>query len=51
MEYVSVPLALEDRNESVLGRIGKHHVIIVGLARGAQGMIAIADVVGYIQEY
>jgi nucleoside phosphorylase len=47
-EYESVPLALGDKNEYTLGRIGKHNVAIVGPARGAQGKVAIADVVGSI---
>ena len=47
-EYQSVPLALGDKNEYTLGRIGKHNVAIVGPARGAQGKVAIADVVGSI---
>lgn len=47
-EYESVTLAQEDKNEYTLGRIGKHNVAIVGPARGAQGKVAIADVVGSI---
>jgi nucleoside phosphorylase len=45
-EYESVPLALGDKNEYTLGRIGRHNIAIVGPARGAQGKVAIADVVG-----
>jgi len=45
-EYQSVPLALGDKNEYTLGRIGKHNVAIVGPARGGQGKVAVADVVG-----
>ncbi|KEF51032.1 uncharacterized protein A1O9_12916 [Exophiala aquamarina CBS 119918] len=48
-EHESVPLALEDKNEYILGRIGKHNVAVVGPARGAQGKVAIADVVGSIR--
>src|SRR5271170_4967331 len=45
-EYESVSLALGDKNEYTLGRIGRHNIAIVGPARGAQGKVAIADVVG-----
>jgi nucleoside phosphorylase len=48
-EHESVPLALGDKNEYTLGRIGKHNVAIVGPARGAPGKVAIADVVGSIR--
>lgn len=48
-EHESVPLALEDKNEYILGRMGKHNVAVVGPARGAQGKVAIADVVGSIR--
>lgn len=47
-EYERVSLAMGDKNEYVLGRIGKHNVAIVGPARGAQGKVAIADVVASI---
>jgi nucleoside phosphorylase len=47
-EHESVLLALEDKNEYTLGRIGKHNIAIVGPARGAQGKVAIGDVVGGI---
>lgn len=47
-EYESVALALEDKNEYTLGRVGKHNVAVVGPARGAQGKVTIADVVGSI---
>lgn len=47
-EYESVPLALGDKNEYTLGCIGKHNVAIVGPGRGAQGKVAIAEVVGSI---
>ncbi|KIX03665.1 uncharacterized protein Z518_07218 [Rhinocladiella mackenziei CBS 650.93] len=47
-EYEPVPLALGDKNQYTLGRIGGHNVAIVGPARGAQGKVAIADVVGSI---
>jgi len=48
-EHESVSLALEDKNEYILGRVGKHNVAVVGPARGAQGKVAIADVVGSIR--
>jgi hypothetical protein len=47
--YESVPVALGDKNEYTLGRIGKHCVAIVGPVRGAQGKVAITDVVGSIR--
>ncbi|EXJ91798.1 hypothetical protein A1O3_00348 [Capronia epimyces CBS 606.96] len=47
-QHESVPLALEDKNEYTLGRIGKHNVAVVGPARGAHGKVAMADVVGSI---
>jgi nucleoside phosphorylase len=48
-EHDSASLALEDKNEYILGRIGKHNVAVVGPARGAQGKVALADVVGSIR--
>lgn len=44
-EFESLPLAQEDNNECTLGRIGRHNVAIAGLLCGAQGKVAIADVV------
>jgi nucleoside phosphorylase/tetratricopeptide (TPR) repeat protein len=48
-EYESVPLAQGETNAYTLGRIGKHNVAIVGPARGEQGKVAMADVVGNIR--
>lgn len=47
-EHGPVTLQLGDNNEYTLGRIGAHNVAIAGPARGAQGKVAIADVVGCI---
>ena len=38
-------LQLGDNNEYTLGRIGTHNIVIAGPARGAQGKVAIAEVV------
>lgn len=43
-EHQSVRLALEDKNEYILGRIGKHNVAVVRPTRGAQGKVAITGV-------
>jgi hypothetical protein len=48
-EYESVPPAQGETNAYTLGRTGKHNVAIVGPARGEQGKVAIADVVGNIR--
>ena len=47
--HESIPLHLEDDNEYTLGKIGNHNVAIAGPPRGAQGKVAIADVVGRIR--
>jgi hypothetical protein len=47
--HESPPLRLEDDNEYTLGKIGNHNVAIAGPPRGAQGKVAIADVVGCIR--
>jgi nucleoside phosphorylase len=46
--HQSIPMRRGDDNEYTLGRIGKHNVAIAGPAKGAQGKVAIADVVGRI---
>lgn len=47
--HESILLHLEDDNEYTLGKIGNHNVAIAGPPRGAQGKVAIADVVGRIR--
>ncbi|KAF7510001.1 hypothetical protein GJ744_007315 [Endocarpon pusillum] len=47
-EHDPITLQQGDNNEYTLGRIGAHNVVIAGPARGAQGKVAIADVVGSI---
>ncbi|KAH8590405.1 nucleoside phosphorylase domain-containing protein [Bisporella sp. PMI_857] len=42
-------LHFEDDNEYILGKIGNHNVAIAGPPRGAQGKVAIADVVSRIR--
>ena len=44
----SIPMRRGDDNEHTLGRIGKYNVAIAGPAKGTQGRVAIADVVGRI---
>ncbi|KAH6649521.1 nucleoside phosphorylase domain-containing protein [Chaetomium tenue] len=46
--HEAVPMRLGDDNEYTLGKIGYHNVAIVGPPRGAQGKVAIANVVGRI---
>lgn len=46
----SVALAKGDRNTYTLGRIGVHKVVITGPPVGAQGKVAMANVVAYIQQ-
>lgn len=48
-EHDPITLQQGDSNEYTLGRIGAHNVAIAGPARGAQGKVAVADVVGRIQ--
>ncbi|KAH8588853.1 nucleoside phosphorylase domain-containing protein [Bisporella sp. PMI_857] len=48
-KHESIPLRLEDDNEYTLGKIGNHNVALAGPPRGAQGKVAIADVVGRIR--
>jgi nucleoside phosphorylase len=47
-EHESAPLQQGDYNEYTLGRIGMHNVAIVGPPIGAQGKVAIANVVACI---
>jgi nucleoside phosphorylase len=46
--HQSIPMRRGEDNEYTLGRIGKHNVAIAGPAKGAQGKVAIADVVSRI---
>lgn len=43
-EHNPISLHQEDHNEYILGRIGKHNVVIAGPPRGEQGKVALAHV-------
>lgn len=44
-----IPRAHGDNNDYVVGRIGDHHVVVVGPPRGEQGTVAIAQTVTSIR--
>ena len=46
--HESVPMRFGDDNEYTLGKIGNHNVAIAGPPRGAQGKVAIANIVSRI---
>ncbi|RVD85539.1 uncharacterized protein DFL_003859 [Arthrobotrys flagrans] len=47
--YEDITLPPNDENEYILCRIGKHKVVIAGLARGQQGNVSVAPVVTWVR--